>query len=254
MHLCSICSLATMLSSWFRVCSQAAVTRSLTRGPAGLEYTAFPLLPSASAFSSFTGAFCTIKNNNNEIVKNSLKLPQARASLACFDGDMNRMLCLGGTGAAARRTVSASRIARRTFAAGDFHGTTILCVRKQGQVVLIGDGQVTAGHEILKHNVRKVRRIGDSGVIGGFAGTTADALTLFERLEGKLEEYPGQLRRAAVELAKVSPNQAKSTRQACFLNGCVTALTLSPRLFDNNLDSIEEERQKDSLHSNYDTN
>merc|ERR1712087_153426 len=78
----------------------------------------------------------------------------------------------------------------------------ILCVRKNDEVVLIGDGQVTAGYEILKHNVRKVRKIGDSGVIGGFAGTTADALTLFERLEGKLEEYPGQLRRAAVELAK----------------------------------------------------
>jgi len=68
--------------------------------------------------------------------------------------------------------------------------------------VLIGDGQVTAGYEIVKHHVRKVRRIGDSGVIGGFAGTTADALTLYERLENKLDEYPGQLRRASVELAK----------------------------------------------------
>jgi len=81
-------------------------------------------------------------------------------------------------------------------------GTTILCVRKEGEVVLIGDGQVTAGHEVIKHHVRKVRRLGDSGVIGGFAGSTADALTLYERLENKLEEYPGQLKRASVELAK----------------------------------------------------
>lgn len=80
-------------------------------------------------------------------------------------------------------------------------GTTVLCVRKDDQVVMVGDGQVTAGSEITKPNVRKVRRIKD-GIIGGFAGTTADAFTLFERLEVKLEEHPGQLTRAAVELAK----------------------------------------------------
>lgn len=81
-------------------------------------------------------------------------------------------------------------------------GTTVLCVRKDDQVVMMADGQVTLGSEILKPNVRKVRRIGD-GVIGGFAGATADAFTLFERLEHKLEEHPGQLTRAAVELAKL---------------------------------------------------
>ncbi|XP_024523343.1 uncharacterized protein LOC9637040 isoform X1 [Selaginella moellendorffii] len=80
-------------------------------------------------------------------------------------------------------------------------GTTVLCIRKNDSVVIIGDGQVTMGAEILKPNVRKVRRIGEN-VIGGFAGATADAFTLFERLETKLEEHPGQLTRAAVELAK----------------------------------------------------
>ncbi|KAL2621190.1 hypothetical protein R1flu_001395 [Riccia fluitans] len=80
-------------------------------------------------------------------------------------------------------------------------GTTVLCVRKDDTVIVIGDGQVTLGSEIIKPNVRKVRRIGES-VIGGFAGATADSFTLFERLENKLEEHPGQLTRAAVELAK----------------------------------------------------
>eukprot|EP00216_Chloropicon_sp_CCMP2111_P006555 CAMPEP_0198242856 /NCGR_PEP_ID=MMETSP1446-20131203/21800_1 /TAXON_ID=1461542 ORGANISM="Unidentified sp, Strain CCMP2111" /NCGR_SAMPLE_ID=MMETSP1446 /ASSEMBLY_ACC=CAM_ASM_001112 /LENGTH=210 /DNA_ID=CAMNT_0043926493 /DNA_START=125 /DNA_END=757 /DNA_ORIENTATION=- len=86
---------------------------------------------------------------------------------------------------------------------GGYRGTTILSVRKGDEVIVIGDGQVTMGAEIVKHNVKKVRRIGiDGDVIGGFAGATADAFTLFERLENKLEEHPGQLRRAAVELAK----------------------------------------------------
>lgn len=80
-------------------------------------------------------------------------------------------------------------------------GTTVLCVRKDDKVIVIGDGQVTLGSEIIKPNVRKVRRIGET-VIGGFAGATADSFTLFERLENKLEEHPGQLTRAAVELAK----------------------------------------------------
>jgi ATP-dependent HslUV protease subunit HslV len=83
-----------------------------------------------------------------------------------------------------------------------WHGTTILCVRKGGKVVLAGDGQVSMGSTVMKSNARKVRRLGDGGVIAGFAGATADAMTLFERLEGKLEQYRGQLTRACVELAK----------------------------------------------------
>lgn len=84
-----------------------------------------------------------------------------------------------------------------------FHGTTIVSVRKNGQVVIAGDGQVTMGQTVMKPNAKKVRRLGNKGeVIGGFAGATADAFTLFERLEAKLERHPGQLLRAAVELAK----------------------------------------------------
>lgn len=83
-----------------------------------------------------------------------------------------------------------------------WHATTILTVRKDGKVVVAGDGQVSIGQTIVKANARKVRRIGKGDVIAGFAGATADAFTLFERLEAKLEQYPGQLTRAAVELAK----------------------------------------------------
>ena len=84
-----------------------------------------------------------------------------------------------------------------------WHGTTILTVRKGGLVAVGGDGQVSIGQTVMKSNARKVRTLGKgSEVIGGFAGATADAFTLFERLEGKLEQYPGQLMRAAVELAK----------------------------------------------------
>ena len=83
-----------------------------------------------------------------------------------------------------------------------WHGTTILTVRKAGVVAIGGDGQVSIGQTIIKANAKKVRRLGKGDVIGGFAGATADAFTLFERLEGKLEQYPGQLTRAAVELAK----------------------------------------------------
>ncbi|RQM21265.1 hypothetical protein B5M09_002818 [Aphanomyces astaci] len=90
----------------------------------------------------------------------------------------------------------------RHFSSGPtMHGTTILCVRKNGKVVVIGDGQVSLGHTIVKPNAQKVRRINEN-VIAGFAGSTADAFTLIERLESKLEEYPGQLTRACVELAK----------------------------------------------------
>ncbi len=86
-----------------------------------------------------------------------------------------------------------------------WHGTTILCVRKGNRVVVAGDGQVSMGATIVKANARKVRRLksGTGGdVIGGFAGATADAFALFERLEGKLEKHPGQLMRACVEMAK----------------------------------------------------
>jgi len=83
-----------------------------------------------------------------------------------------------------------------------WHGTTILSVRKGGKVVIAGDGQVSFGNTVIKSNARKVRRLGKEDVIAGFAGATADAFTLFERLESKLETYPGQLTRACVELAK----------------------------------------------------
>jgi ATP-dependent HslUV protease subunit HslV len=83
-----------------------------------------------------------------------------------------------------------------------WHGTTILAVRKGSQVVLAGDGQVSLGQTVIKSNARKVRRIGDGSILAGFAGATADAFTLFERLEAKLERHPGQLARACVELAK----------------------------------------------------
>src|SRR5215467_9994670 len=83
-----------------------------------------------------------------------------------------------------------------------WHGTTIVAVRKGNKVVIAGDGQVSVGNTVMKHNARKVRRLAGGKVIGGFAGATADAFTLFERLEGKLEQYPDQLMRAAVELAK----------------------------------------------------
>ncbi|QQG36368.1 MAG: ATP-dependent protease subunit HslV [Micavibrio aeruginosavorus] len=86
---------------------------------------------------------------------------------------------------------------------GQWHATTILAVRKGADIVIAGDGQVSMGPTILKANARKVRRLGKDGkIIAGFAGATADAFTLFERLEAKLEAHPGQLTRACVELAK----------------------------------------------------
>ena len=83
-----------------------------------------------------------------------------------------------------------------------WHGTTIVSVRKNGKVVIAGDGQVSMGQTVMKPNARKVRTLGDGSVIAGFAGATADAFTLLERLEKKLEAHNGQLLRAAVELAK----------------------------------------------------
>ena len=82
------------------------------------------------------------------------------------------------------------------------HGTTVLCVRKDNKVVLIADGQVTMGDHVMKHTARKTRRLYNDKVIAGFAGSTADAITLFERFEGKLQEHSGNLQKSAVELAK----------------------------------------------------
>lgn len=82
------------------------------------------------------------------------------------------------------------------------HGTTILCIRHQDQVVLASDGQITMGNTVMKHNARKVRRMYNDKVVAGFAGATADALTLFEKFENRLQEYRGNLTRSAVELAK----------------------------------------------------
>ena len=87
-------------------------------------------------------------------------------------------------------------------AASTWHGTTILSVRKDGQVVVAGDGQVSLGNTVIKGNARKIRRLGGGAILAGFAGGTADAFTLLERLEAKLERHPGQLTRACVELAK----------------------------------------------------
>jgi ATP-dependent HslUV protease subunit HslV len=95
-----------------------------------------------------------------------------------------------------------SRINAPSPNAASWRGTTILCVRKGNKVVIAGDGQVTLGATVIKSQARKVRRIGDGKVIAGFAGATADAFALFERLEVKLEKYPSQLARACVEMAK----------------------------------------------------
>jgi ATP-dependent HslUV protease subunit HslV len=82
------------------------------------------------------------------------------------------------------------------------HGTTILCVRRNGKTAIAGDGQVTVGNTVMKHNARKVRKMFNDKVLAGFAGATADAFTLYEKFEAKLEQYHGNLTRAAVELAK----------------------------------------------------
>ncbi len=83
-----------------------------------------------------------------------------------------------------------------------WHGTTVLAIRKAQKVVMVSDGQVSMGQTVMKGNARKVRRIAGGDILAGFAGATADAFTLFERLEAKLERFPAQLQRAAVELAK----------------------------------------------------
>jgi len=83
-----------------------------------------------------------------------------------------------------------------------FHGTTILCVKKDGSVAIGGDGQVTLGHTVLKHNAKKIRKMYNDSILAGFAGATADAFTLFEKFEEKIETYRGNITRSAVELAK----------------------------------------------------
>jgi ATP-dependent HslUV protease subunit HslV len=82
------------------------------------------------------------------------------------------------------------------------HGTTVLCVRRDNKVVIAGDGQVTMGEHVMKHTARKTRRLFNEKILAGFAGSTADALSLFERFEGKLQEHQGNLAKSAVELAK----------------------------------------------------
>jgi ATP-dependent HslUV protease subunit HslV len=89
-----------------------------------------------------------------------------------------------------------------SWKSGAIRGTTVLCVRKDNKVVLVADGQVTMGDHVMKHSARKSRRLFNDKVIAGFAGSTADAISLFERFEGKLQEFSGNLQKAAVELAK----------------------------------------------------
>jgi ATP-dependent HslUV protease subunit HslV len=108
-------------------------------------------------------------------------ISQACAAAQALSGTTTGRSQLGGS---LEWTRSASRVTPET------HSTTVLCVRKDGQVVLVADGQVTMGGTVVKPNVRKTRKIGEQAV-GGFAGATADAFTLFERLETKLEEHPG---------------------------------------------------------------
>src|SRR6266850_3240026 len=91
---------------------------------------------------------------------------------------------------------------RNSQGSAQVHGTTVLCVRRDNKVVLIADGQVTMGDHVMKHTARKTRRLFNDKVVAGFAGSTADAITLFERFEGKLQEFSGNLQKAAVELAK----------------------------------------------------
>jgi ATP-dependent protease HslVU peptidase subunit len=108
---------------------------------------------------------------------------------------------LPSTSRFSKATNSCSHIQFRALSDHSWHGTTIICVRKDGKVVMGGDGQVSMGSTVVKGRARKVRKLkGD--ILVGFAGSTADALTLVERLERKLDEYPGQLTRACVDMAK----------------------------------------------------
>lgn len=120
-----------------------------------------------------------------------------------------------------------------------FHGTTIVCVRRDGRVALGGDGQVTMGDKIMKGNARKVRRLHDGNVLAGFAGGTADAFTLFEYFEAKLDQY-GNLTRAAIELAKDWRTDRLLRRLEALL--CVADTTQS-LLISGTGDVIEPERE-----------
>ncbi len=116
------------------------------------------------------------------------------------------------------------------------HGTTILCVRRDGKVVLAGDGQVTLGEGVVKHSAKKTRRLFNDKILAGFAGSTADALSLFSRFESKLQEYHGNLARAAVELAK----EWRTDRSLRHLNALlVVADAKSTFLLSGNGDVIE---------------
>lgn len=118
-----------------------------------------------------------------------------------YSGLIRMSSCLGKFNIRPNLT-SLINVQTRNFTKSSINRTTILCVRKDNMVVMAGDGQVSAGSSVVKGNARKVRRIGDN-ILVGFAGSTADAMTLLERLEKKLEEHPGQLMRACVELAKL---------------------------------------------------
>ena len=116
------------------------------------------------------------------------------------------------------------------------HGTTVLCVRKDNKVVLTADGQVTLGEGVIKHNAKKTRRLFNDKIVAGFAGSTADALSLFARFEGKLQEYHGNLPRAAVELAK----EWRTDRSLRHLDALlIVADTKSTFLLSGNGDVIE---------------
>lgn len=120
------------------------------------------------------------------------------------------------------------------------HGTTVLAVRRNGRIVIGGDGQVTLGHTVMKGNARKVRRLYQDKVVAGFAGGTADAFTLFERFEGKLEKYSGNLTRAAVEMAK----DWRTDRILRRLEALLIVADLSTTLIlSGNGDVIEPERE-----------
>jgi ATP-dependent HslUV protease subunit HslV len=109
---------------------------------------------------------------------------------------------VGHAGFAGCGTPSPKKVLMSEASTQTWHGTTILCLRKDGKVVIAGDGQVSFGQTVMKSNAKKLRRLGDGTVLAGFAGATADALALFERLEAKLQQYPNQLMRACVELTK----------------------------------------------------
>ena len=120
------------------------------------------------------------------------------------------------------------------------HGTTVLAVRRNGRVVIGGDGQVTLGNTVMKGNARKVRRLYQNKVIAGFAGGTADAFTLFERFEGRLEKHGGNLTRAAVELAKDWRTDRLLRRLEALLIVADLGATL---ILSGNGDVIEPERE-----------